>query len=58
MVDGDCSSEVQFCPIDSISETVVELSAITCNVVFCVADWNGAWKSGPPGREELFVSPY
>ena len=44
--------------MDSMSETVVALSAMTWSVVFCVADWKGAWKRGPPGREELFASPY
>lgn len=48
----------QFCFTDSINETAVELSAMMCRVVFCVADLKGASKRGPPGLVELSASPY
>lgn len=44
--------------MDSMRDVVVALSAMTWSVVFSVADWKGAWKRGPPGRDELLESPY
>ena len=44
--------------IEPMREVRVELSAMTWKVVLEVEDVNGAWRRAPPGRDELFASPY
>ncbi len=50
--------EEQLALMERMREVRVVLSAMRWNVVFRVADWKGAWRRGPPGREVLDASPY
>lgn len=57
-LEGERFEEVQFEPMEDISDVTVELSARTWNVVLEVLEIKLAWTIGPPGRLELFGSPY
>ena len=49
---------VQLEEMEAMSAATVLLSETTWKVVFCVLEEKAACASGPPGRDELFGSPY
>ncbi len=54
----ELAATVQFMRTDAMSETTVVLSATMWNVVLVVFEENAACAMAPPGRLELFGSPY